>query len=71
MLRRRYITLLATAAALAVPATASIHTGTALACTKAKIGGATKCLQRGQFCSPSHKRQYPRYGFHCVRGRLR
>jgi len=71
MQRRRYITLFALAAGLAVPTSASLHTGAALACTKARIGGATKCLQRGQFCSPSYKRQYPRYGFHCVRGRLR
>lgn len=71
MLRNRYITLLAVAAGVAVPAGASLHAGTALACTKASIGGATKCLQRGQFCSPSLKRQYPRYGFHCVNRRLR
>ena len=70
-MHRRFITLLAVAAGLAVPAGASLHAGTALACTKARIGGATKCLQRGQFCSPSSKRQYPRYGFHCVNGRLR
>jgi len=71
MLRRRYLPLLAVAAGLAVPTSASLHAGTALACTKARIGGATKCLQRGQFCSPSHKRQYPRYGFHCVNRHLR
>jgi hypothetical protein len=68
---KRYILGVAVAASLAVPAGTSLHAGTALACTSARIGGASKCLQRGQFCSPSYKRQYPRYGFHCVSGRLR
>ena len=71
MLRNRYITMLAVAAGVAVPAGASLNAGTALACTKANIGGATKCLQRGQFCSPSLAKQYPRYGFHCVNRHLR
>lgn len=37
----------------------------------ALIGGSEKCLRRGQFCASSHKRQYVRYGFRCVVGRLR
>jgi hypothetical protein len=39
--------------------------------THARIGGSEKCLRRGQFCAMSHKRQYVRYGFRCVTGRLR
>jgi hypothetical protein len=39
--------------------------------TKAKINGETKCLRRGQFCSKSAKKQYPKYGFKCVNGRLK
>jgi hypothetical protein len=37
----------------------------------AVIGGSEKCLRRGQFCAIAHKRQYVRYGFRCVVGRLR
>jgi hypothetical protein len=35
------------------------------------IGGSEKCLRRGQFCATSYKRQYIRYGFRCIAGRLR
>jgi hypothetical protein len=37
----------------------------------AVIGGSEKCLRRGEFCAAAAKRQYPRYGFRCVGGRLR
>ncbi len=33
----------------------------------AVIGGAEKCLQRGQFCARASDRQYRRYGFHCYK----
>lgn len=36
----------------------------------ALIGGEPKCLRSGEFCSPSHAAEYPRYGFRCVGGRL-
>ena len=39
--------------------------------THAIIGGAHKCLRRGQFCAVRYDRQYHRYGFHCHTGRLR
>jgi hypothetical protein len=39
--------------------------------THAVIGGAEKCLRRGQYCASAYKRQYNRYGFSCVAGRLR
>jgi hypothetical protein len=38
---------------------------------KATISGSTKCLHAGEFCSRSAQRQYERYGFRCVGGRLR
>jgi hypothetical protein len=37
----------------------------------AVIGGSEKCLRRGEFCASSHTRQYVRYGFRYVAGRLR
>lgn len=37
----------------------------------AVIGGAHKCLRRGQFCAVRYDRQYHRYGYHCHSGRLR
>ena len=30
------------------------------------IGGATKCLRRGEYCAHSYASQYHRYGFNCV-----
>jgi hypothetical protein len=81
-LRKRYVALVA-AAALAVglpvaqsSATASPPSAVAAkscssAFTKATINGATKCLHAGEFCSKSANRQYKRYGFKCVNGRLR
>ena len=33
--------------------------------THAVIGGAHKCLARGQFCARARDREYHRYGFHC------
>lgn len=30
------------------------------------IGGAQKCLRRGEFCSFRFRNQYHRYGFNCV-----
>lgn len=31
----------------------------------AVIGGSQKCLRAGEFCSRSHKREYPKYGYRC------
>jgi hypothetical protein len=31
----------------------------------AVIGGAHKCLRRGQFCARSRDSEYHKYGFHC------
>lgn len=35
--------------------------------THAVIGGAEKCLRRGQFCAKAQDSQYKRYGFRCVK----
>src|SRR5581483_778043 len=35
------------------------------------IGGASKCLRAGEFCSAAHEADYERYGFSCVAGHLR
>lgn len=37
------------------------------ACTRATIGGRTKCIARGQFCARSHARDYRRYGLSCTK----
>jgi hypothetical protein len=35
------------------------------------VGGESKCLRAGEFCSPGSEADYERYGFSCVDGRLR
>lgn len=37
----------------------------AASCKKATIGGKSKCIQRGQFCTRAYQRDYKRYGFSC------
>lgn len=39
--------------------------------THAVIGGAHKCLRRGQFCAARYRSTYRSYGFRCSGGRLR
>jgi hypothetical protein len=39
--------------------------------THARINGSEKCLRRGEFCAASAKRQYVKYGYRCIGGRLR
>jgi hypothetical protein len=39
--------------------------------THAVIGGQEKCLRRGEYCAARYARQYRRYGYRCVYGRLR
>lgn len=80
---RRYIVggiaalgLVAAAPVAAPAAPASSHAAIAsktcsAAFTHAVIGGSHKCLHRGEFCSAAYKRQYVRYGFRCIGGRLR
>jgi hypothetical protein len=35
-------------------------------CKRAVIGGAVKCIARGQFCARRHARDYRRYGLSCT-----
>ena len=32
----------------------------------ATIGGAQKCLRRGEYCAHRYASQYRRYGFNCI-----
>jgi len=79
--RSRALGLLAALALIAAAPTTSGAAGSSSSITAAKscssgykhavIGGAHKCLRRGQFCSKSKDRQYHKYGFHCHNGRLK
>jgi hypothetical protein len=33
--------------------------------TPARIGGAQKCLQAGEYCATRYENQYERYGYEC------
>ena len=35
--------------------------------THAVVGGAHKCLRRGQYCAKAYRSTYRRYGFVCAR----
>jgi hypothetical protein len=73
-MRRRIIAALAALAFIgAGTAAGSSPVDTATASAKpcsagykhAVIGGAHKCLRRGQFCARPRDRGYHRYGYHC------
>lgn len=70
-IRRRTISLLATAAVMGVWLSVLVSPGAALAKTcsagyiHAIIGGEQKCLRRGEFCAHSYANQYRRYRFTC------
>ncbi len=34
--------------------------------TPARIGGAEKCLQAGEYCATRYERQYEHYGYECA-----
>ncbi len=48
-----------------------LHTLCSAGYVQGVIGGESKCLRAGEFCSPSHESDYERYGFACVDGHLR
>lgn len=69
---RALTAILLAAAAVALPtgaqATATPVATGAKVChrgTPARIGGAQKCLQPGEYCATRYERQYERYGFEC------
>lgn len=61
-----------TASLVAFPALAPnspvVDSAAAAACTKASVGGATKCLNTGQFCAVKNQNDYRRAGFKCAKG---
>jgi hypothetical protein len=60
------VTLAATGAFGGGIASAAPAEQTALtACTRAKIGGQSKCIAAGQFCAKVYGRDYRRYGYTC------
>jgi hypothetical protein len=60
------------AAPVAAPAQPSIaHKTCSSRFVHGVVGGQEKCLHAGEFCAARYKRQYPRYGFRCIAGRLR
>jgi curli biogenesis system outer membrane secretion channel CsgG len=70
MKTRRIAAVVAALALAGAAPTAGVQASTSgptayAACTKAKIGGASKCIARGQYCARSHQRDYKRYGFSC------
>jgi hypothetical protein len=56
--------LAAMAICVAIPSAASAKTCSA-SYTHAVIGGAQKCLRRGEYCSRAERKQYPKYGYVC------
>jgi len=36
-----------------------------VSCTRAVIGGQSKCIARGQYCARRYQRDYLRYGYSC------
>lgn len=56
-------------AAPARPASPQMRAVAAKTCsagyTHAVIGGAEKCLRRGEFCAKRYRSQYRRYGYTC------
>lgn len=61
-----YVTL-----AVALPASVQATTPVGIAAKvchsgiPARIGGAEKCLQAGEYCATRYERQYEHYGFEC------
>ena len=73
---RRGAVVLAVLAALAVGAaspgrSAPLTATCSSSYVEGVIGGESKCLHAGEFCSAAHEADYQRYGFSCVAGHLR
>jgi hypothetical protein len=71
MTRKLAVLLAAVSFAAAAPAATTALTAPAIAHScgvgykHAVIGGAHKCLRRGQYCARRYDTQYHRYGYHC------
>ena len=71
---RTRLSLLAATAAIAVVPSGAVSLARAdngpiatAACKSARIGGARKCIARGQFCARGHASDYRRYGLSCTK----
>lgn len=67
---RKWLTVVVVAVGLGVaaPSASVASAGSPVAhaaCTQARIGGQSKCIGRGQYCSRQNQRDYRRYGFSC------
>jgi hypothetical protein len=57
--------VLAALAICAVPPALASAKSCAAGYMHAVIGGASKCLRRGEYCAASEKRRYLGYGYEC------
>jgi curli biogenesis system outer membrane secretion channel CsgG len=70
-MRKLVVTLLAAGSLAGLPAAAGASAASSpdpvaqAACLRARIGGQSKCIARGQFCARRNQRDYRRYGFSC------
>ena len=55
------------AAPVVAPAAPAKPTSPVITCTRATIGGQSKCIARGQYCAHSHASDYRRYGLSCTK----
>lgn len=55
------------AAPVVAPAAPAKSTSPVITCTRAIIGGQSKCIARGQYCARSHASDYRRYGLSCTK----
>jgi hypothetical protein len=51
----------------AAPATTAKRASPVITCTRAIIGGQSKCIARGQYCARAHARDYQRHGLSCTK----
>ncbi len=72
-MKKRYLAAVVAVASLAgagvpvVSASAADSPIAHAACKRATIGGASKCIARGQFCAKAHAADYRRYGLSCTK----
>jgi hypothetical protein len=74
-LKKRFLLVAATAALAFAGGTAAPSHSAPVAAVKvcsagykhAVIGGAEKCLRRGEYCAHRYDSQYRRYGYRCIR----
>ena len=60
------LSVLAVTAALIIVPSSALAKSCSSSYVNATIGGAQKCLRRGEFCAHRYASQYRRYGFSCI-----